>query len=72
MSKGILMGRVLLAILELRFPSQPTIAPFARKMDINLIFAFAGSNMINVFELRLLGSHVVFLMACVLLRLASS
>ena len=69
---GDVQGTLILAILELRFPSQPTIAPFARKMDINLIFAFAGSNMINVFELRLLGSHVVFLMACVHLRLAPS
>jgi hypothetical protein len=72
MFKEFLMARAFLAFLGLKFPNQPSIAPFARKMGIHLIFAFAVSNTSDVFELRLLGSHVASPMARVLLVLVQS
>lgn len=46
------MGIVLLEILVPKFPNQPSVAPFARKMDIQSIYVFVVSNMSNMFELR--------------------
>jgi len=62
-SKGILATMVLLPFSGLRFPSQFSIAPFARRMDIHSISVSAVSNTSEEFELRLLGSPVAFLMA---------
>ena len=62
MSKGILVTKVL-PFLGLRFPNRYFIAPFARRMGIHLISISAMSNTSEEFELRLLGSLMIFLMA---------
>jgi hypothetical protein len=66
------MARVLLISLELILPNRSSIATFARKMGIPLSFAFAVSSTSDVCVLKLLRSHVAFLMAIVILMLAPS
>lgn len=46
------MGRALLEILVPKFPNEPSVAPFARKMDIHSISVFVVSNTSIMFELR--------------------
>jgi hypothetical protein len=66
------MTRVLLISLELILPNQSSIATFARKMGITWSFAFVVSSTSDVCVLKLLRSHVAFLMARVILMWTSS
>ena len=60
--KVIHMARVLLTCLELIFLNQSSIAPFARKMDILLSFAFTVSSTSDVCVLKILESlHALLL-----------
>jgi hypothetical protein len=66
------MARVLLISLELMLPNQTSIAPFARKMGILWSFAFVVSSTSDVCVLKLLRSHIAFLMAHVIIMWAPS
>jgi hypothetical protein len=58
--------------LELILPNRISIAPFASKMGIPWSFAFVVSSMSDVCMLKLLRSHVAFLMARAILIWAPS
>jgi hypothetical protein len=66
------MARVLLTSLQLILPNPSSIAHFARNMGIPWSFAFTVSSTSDVCMPKLLRSHVVFLMARVILMWAPS
>ena len=70
--KMIRMARVLLTYLGLMLPNRSPNALFARRMGIPLSFAFAVSSTSDVCMLKLLRSHLTFLMAHVILMWAPS